>query len=352
MHQRAFARPARSHDRKHFTRANFEIDITQNLASFFVIGTIRKANILKADAARKRRQWLGPRLLFYIVLRIHELEYLRRCSQSLLEIVIEQGELSHRIIKFEHGNDEGQECSRGKHVTINLFPPEQKQQRNRNRAKNIHQRRTDRDRSHRTKISPEQPLGGFAKARNFPAFHAEGFHNAVAGNRLVQNILNVSQLVLTSPRGVPHPAPDSSRGKNYHWHEQNQNPRKLPSQRDHHQRSKNKGKELLQKFRQHTRHRVLDPLDVIHDGRNQSPGGVPGKECCRALQDRIIQIVSQVRDHSESRVVHQVRARIVTNSLQHGGGYQGKGHHRPRILKVRRNELLQINRMSASWNGK
>jgi hypothetical protein len=76
------------------------------------------------------------------------------------------------------------------------------------------------------------------------------------------------------------------------------------------------------------------------------------KKCRRALQDGIVKVVAQIRNHAEPGIVHQVRARIITDPFQYGGRNQGKCHDRPRILKVRRNKLLQINRMPAARNRK
>src|SRR5271156_788738 len=111
MHQRALACAARSHHREDLTGVNFEIDVAQNLAPF-AFGLIRKADLFKPDAARKRRQRLSSGLLFYIVIRIHKLEDLGRCAQGLLEIIVEQSELSHRIVEFENSDDKRQKRAR------------------------------------------------------------------------------------------------------------------------------------------------------------------------------------------------------------------------------------------------
>ena len=52
--------------------------------------------------------------------------------------------------------------------------------------------------------------------------------------------------------------------------------------------------------------------------------------------------MAQVGDHAEAGVVHQVGAGIVEDPLQDGCRHQRERHHRPRILKVRRNKLLQV----------
>ncbi len=99
---------------------------------------------------------------------------------------------------------------------------------------------------------------------------------------------------------------------------------------------------MLQEFRQHTRHGVLHALNVVDDGRKQRAGGVLCEKSRRAPQDRVVKIVAQVGDHAEAGVVRQVGASIVEYPLQDGCRYQRERYHRPRILKVRGNQLLKV----------
>ena len=104
------------------------------------------------------------------------------------------------------------------------------------------------------------------EARHLPVLHVEGFHDAIAGDGFVQNVLDFGQLVLAAARGVAHAAADLARRKDNHGHEQKQHPGQIPAQDHHHNRDGNKSEELLQKFRQHGRHGVLHALDVVDDG--------------------------------------------------------------------------------------
>ena len=147
------------------------------------------------------------------------------------------------------------------------------------------------------------------------------------------------------PRRVAHPRTDLARRKNNDGNEQQQHPRQIAAQNHHQRRGKNKREELLQELRQHGRHGVLHPLNVVDDGGEQSSGRVLGKKCGRAPQQRSVKIIAQVGDHAEAGVVHQVRSRVVADSLQHRRRHQRERHDRPGIGKVRRHELLQVHRM-------
>ena len=131
----------------------------------------------------------------------------------LLEIVVEQCKLAYRVVELEDRDDECKEGSCGENVVIDLLPAQQQKQGNGDRAEDIHQRRTDGGRGHGAQVGAEQALRRFGEAGNLPGLHAEGFHDAVAGDGLVQNVLNVGQLVLASARGVANPVPDAVRPK-------------------------------------------------------------------------------------------------------------------------------------------
>ena len=64
------------------------------------------------------------------------------------------------------------------------------QQSNADNTKHIHQRRTDRGGCHRAKIGAEKPTSRVAEPGNFPIFSVKGLHDTIAGDGLVQNVLN------------------------------------------------------------------------------------------------------------------------------------------------------------------
>ncbi len=91
-------------------------------------------------------------------------------------------------------------------------------------AEDIHQRRTDGGRRDRAQVGAEQAAGRRAEAGDLPVLHAEGFHDAVAGDGFVQDVLDFGQLVLPAARGAAHPAADFARRINDDGNEQQQHP--------------------------------------------------------------------------------------------------------------------------------
>src|SRR5439155_22148088 len=111
---------------------------------------------------------------------------------------------------------------------------------------------------------------------------------------------------------------------------------------------KNQGKQLLQELGQYVGHGELHSFDVIDDGRNQAASGVLLIKSGRATQDGIVKIITQIGDHAEAGVVDQISSRIIQDSFENGGSNQGEGDDCPRILEVRRHELLQVNCVARS----
>ena len=75
------------------------------------------------------------------------------------------------------------------------------------------------------------------------------------------------------------------------------------------------------------------------------------KEGRGAPQDGVVEVVAQVGDHAEARIVHQVGAGIVADGLEHGRGDERIGHDRPGIVEVRRHQPLQVQWCGASAAG-
>jgi hypothetical protein len=163
-------------------------------------------------------------------------------------IVIEESELAYWIVELEDGDDEGQKSTRGKHAVSDLPTTQQQKKRNSDRTKDVHQGRTYGGGSYRTQIRIEESARRRSETVRFPRFHAEGFHNPIAGDRFVQDILNIGQLVLPFASGMSDPATYSSSGINDERHKQNQHPSQAATQQNHNTGGEKEGEQLLQEF--------------------------------------------------------------------------------------------------------
>ena len=105
------------------------------------------------------------------------------------------------------------------------------------------------------------------------------------------------------------------------------------------------GKKLLQELGQHLRRGKLNLVDIVDDGRNQGAGGVLLEERHRAAQHRAVQLVAQVGDHSEPRVVDQVCPGIKADAFEDRSRDQRNCHNGPGVMEMLRDEALQIDRL-------
>src|SRR5229473_6582136 len=115
--QGALARSARSDQRQDLSCLHFQVDVAQDFALAFT-RLVEKANILEADGLRERRQRRSSGLLLHFIAGVHKLKHFRRSADGLLEAVVKQSEIAHRVVKLEHSNDERYENS-GSHPPMN-----------------------------------------------------------------------------------------------------------------------------------------------------------------------------------------------------------------------------------------
>src|ERR1700733_3018516 len=285
----------------------------EHLLPLTVLARISKTHILKLNAFVEALQHERALLLLHIIGRVHELEDLFTSPQRLLKTVVEQGHLPDRIVQCEHCDQKSNKRP-GSHLMMNdpASAPKQ-QQSNSHRPERIHQWRADRLHAYRLQIRAEQPRGCPPKAVHLPQFHTERLHDAVSRDRLVQYVLNFSELILSLACRLPHAPANAPRRENHHNHKQKQHPGHVSAHHDHHTRGEDQSEDLLHEIAEHVRHRILHALDIVDESGQQRTGRVLLKKTYRPPQHRVIKIVPEVRDHAKPGEVHQVSSRVIAN---------------------------------------
>ena len=149
---------------------------------------------------------------------------------------------------------------------------------------------------------------------------------------------------LSCPRRVvvrtlsAHPA----RREDHNRDEQQQDQRHRSAGNHNHGDHDRQGKELLQKIAQDAGHSGLHPLHVVDERRDQRARRVALEERGGAAQDRVVKVVAQVRDHSEPGLVGKQSAKVVADRLNDCRTNKRNRNNGPRIVKMVRNEELQI----------
>ena len=189
--------------------------------------------------------------------------------------------------------------------------PHEDQHRNGDGAEDVHHGRAHGVGAHRAQVRLEQPAGGLAEALRLPRLHREGLHDADAGNGLLQDVLDVSDLVLAFARGGAHALADPPRRHDDEGNKDGEHPGKASAEQDDHGGGEQEGKELLQEFRHHGGNRVLHAVNVAHNRRQQCAGGVLLEERNRAPQGSRVELVAQVGNHAVAGIVGEVGAEVI-----------------------------------------
>ncbi len=79
----------------------------------------------------------------------------------------------------------------------------EKQKRDGDGAQEIHQRSGDDRSANPAHVFTEKPARRFAELANLEILHPEGFYDAIAADRFLQNLAQVAQACLTVFRGAP-----------------------------------------------------------------------------------------------------------------------------------------------------
>ena len=151
--QRGLAGAAGTDEGDYLAARHCEIDAGENFL-LPLVRCIGKAHVFEADFVAEAFHRFRVRPVSHRVLLVHELEDVAGGAQSLLEVVVEESKLAHRIVELEDRHDEGKEGACGQRSVVDLLAAEQEQHRDSDGADDIHQRRADGLRAHRAADSP------------------------------------------------------------------------------------------------------------------------------------------------------------------------------------------------------
>ena len=286
----------------------------QNLVLTF-FRRVGKTHILKLNGFGKPLQRNRVRALLHVVLSVEECEDGSRCAHRLLEAVVERCELAHRIVEREKQDIERDKVADCHAVVLDFVATHQQQQRDGNITDGIHQRRTDGLNAHAAHIRTEQPAGCPLEAQNLPKLRIKGLHNPVSGDRFMEDILYLGQLVL--PRSGPgaHFPADFARRRNNDRNKKQKRPTEMSAVSDNKHQAKQEGEELLQKITNDRADGILHPIHIVDQSGKDCARGMLVKETGRPAQRSLIEVVAHIGNETKTGVVHQVGAHIVAQAL-------------------------------------
>ena len=217
---------AGSDERDDFAAVDGEVDVVEDDGRALALAfAIAEAHVIELNAVLESFE--DARMFGFadFVLIVHEVEDGGGGSGGLLEIVVVDAEAADGVVHLEQRDDEGEEDALRHGAVADLVAADPQQRGNCDGSDEIHERRGNRLGADRAEIGAEEPLGGLAEAEEFPELHVEGFHDAIAGDGLVQDVLDIGELVLAAAGGAANIAADAENGPGGdHGQKDRQNP--------------------------------------------------------------------------------------------------------------------------------
>ena len=235
---------------------------------------------------------------------------------------------------------------------LDVLTAEEDEQRNGDGPEDVHHRGVDGEGADGAQIGFEQTPRCLTEASHLPGFHAEGLHNADAGDGFVQQVMDFGELVLPFASGGADPVSNPAGGQDDERHENNQDPGQPAAKSHYYDSGEKEGKKLLKKFGQHAGHGELHALHVIDDGRQQRAGGMLLKEANGAAQRGGVKFIAEIGNHAKAGIVGQIGATEIQHALQQCGGDQRKRDDGPYVVEVFGDEGLELDVTSHDGDGK
>ena len=211
MYQRGLAAAAGADDGDDFPGRRSQVDVVQHLASFV---TVRSRSRNKRARSRCPDGRAAARSAFGF-------SRISSCESRKLKIAEEAPSACWKLLlnwpNFRTGSYSLKTATMKARkmpsvkTCVDAVATQQDQQRDGDRAEDVHHRRADGCGADGAQVGAEQAPGSLAEAARLPRFHAERLHDAHAGDGFVQDVLDLGQLVLTLASGAADPAPDAPR---------------------------------------------------------------------------------------------------------------------------------------------
>src|ERR1017187_8442402 len=330
---------ARSHQRHHLAGFDFQVQVLETEA--FGRSGIVEAGVLEDDVLLKPGELRGAGLIHYGFPMVEVFEDLLRCTECLLEDVIDSHQPLQRFQQHEQRHDESGKGARRKPSALDPDPCVRHQGHNGEGRAEIDHRRGETLLQNVSGIVLEQALRGRPEPAGFIAFGGEGFDHHVAAQSFLKNLVELGLPVLRAAAGAPDAAAQSHGGQHHGGQHHQADQCQAPIDAQYAVQQENRYKKLAEEVGQNLRGGHLHLIDIVHDGRHQLAGGVRFEELGALFEHLVEDGVAQPRDAGESGVTDQVIADVVANSLDEEGHQKRGSDHAPGAA-AERNDPVQV----------
>lgn len=274
--------------------------------------------------------------------QIEELEDDDRGAEGLLEELIDAAEPFHGLVNFEKRIDEGEEHALGHEVVFNLIAGVKNEERENDGGENVHDRRSSNVGAHPAHIFAQELASGFAEAADFEALHAEGFHDAIAGDGFLKDMAQVGEADATGFRGTADFFAKAADGDDDQRDENRGAESEFPIDGEQDGDEGDEREYLAEEIGQEFGEGAADLLDVVNDRGHEAAGGIVLKEADGLLNQAAIDAIAKVHDAGVADVLNHCAAEKFGEGFDEKDGEQGEGEDGPDVTDGVREEGVEI----------
>src|SRR5580704_3604997 len=182
--ERRFASTARADQSDYFAALRAQANVLQNVGRT----RIGEADVVEDLFLRERRQRFRAGLFRVLLVEIEIRKDLRAGALRGLALLINGAHALERCVGLEQRENKGEEDTERHDAAMNLIACDQNEHGDHDRAEQIHHRRCDDSGADPAHVFAEQPARSFLELRDLERFHTESFDDAIAGDRLLNNL--------------------------------------------------------------------------------------------------------------------------------------------------------------------
>src|ERR1700728_4015697 len=201
IHEGGFSSATGTDDGHDSSRGNLHIDILQDQS----VVIVSESDAIEFNGPGKRRQRLRSGQLHRFTRQIDEGEDLLGDSGGLKEKLVHVAEAFDWLVGLEERVGERYEQTHAHATGLDFAASEKQNERNHDGTEQIHDRRSGGERANPTHVFVQQLARGLTEFADFEAFHAEGLHDAIAGDRFLENLAQVRERLFSDERRILRP---------------------------------------------------------------------------------------------------------------------------------------------------
>src|ERR1700728_342505 len=346
IHEGGFSSATGTDDGHDSSRGNLHIDILQDQS----VVIVSESDAIEFNGPGKRRQRLRSGQLHRFTRQIDEGEDLLGDSGGLKEKLVHVAEAFDWLVGLEERVGERYEQTHAHATGLDFAASEKQNERNHDGTEQIHDRRSGGERANPTHVFVQQLARGLTEFADFEAFHAEGLHDAIAGDRFLENLAQVREPRAAFFRRTADLATEFADRPHHQWNQDRGAQRHAPVDDQQNGDKRDQREALAEPFRKPIGKRVANLLDIGDHRGHHAPDRIVLEESDGLLDDLFVNLIANVGDDGKPHVLDQNAADIFANSFHERHQQERDCEYGPHVMKMARCKGVQIHHVAGEGN--